>query len=187
MPAPMTRGSNVALTREIPTLRSVVLGAKLATTEPVLAQNIVVATLLCGPDAKVLSEEHFVFFNQLSTPEMSVSQLEQALGGDTEQVEIDLFDVPQDVARIVMVAYINEAIAAKRTFGQLREAHVRVLNLDGNTELVRSENLAPALNSETGLVLGELYRNQGGWKFKVIGQGYDTGIGGMARDYGVSL
>lgn len=184
----MKRGANVALTREIRGLTGVVLGVRLAAgAEQVLIDNLVVATLLCDADSKVLSEDHFVFFNQLQSPDLSVSQLEQALGDDTEQVEVDLASVPPEVARIAVVAYINEATLAKRTLGQLRECVVRVLNLQGNTELVRSENLAPALSSETALVLGELYRNGPDWKFKVIGEGYAQGIAGIARDYGVPL
>jgi tellurium resistance protein TerD len=187
MSAPMMRGANVALTREIPSLKGVVLGVKLASSESVLIDNLVVATILCDSHGKALSDEHFVFFNQLSSPELSVTQLAKAVGGDLEQIEIDLSAVPTEVSRIVVVTYINEGTAARRTFGQLREATVRVLNLADNTELVRSENLAPALNTETGLALCELYRHQGGWKFKVIGQGYGNGIRAMAADFGISL
>ena len=187
MAAPMKRGSNVALTREIPSLRGVVLGVKLVSPESVLIDNLVVATILCDSSSKALSDEHFVFFNQLSSPDLSVTQLVRAVGEDTEQVEIDLSAVPTDVSRIVVVTYINEGNAARRSLGQLREATVRVLNLADNTELVRSENLAPALNTETGLALSELYRHGGGWKFKVIGQGYVHGIRAMAADFGVSL
>jgi tellurium resistance protein TerD len=183
----MTRGSNVALTREIPSLRAVVLGVKLVSTETVLMDNLIVATILCDSSSRALSDEHFVFFNQLSSPELSVTQLARAVGEDTEQVEIDLSAVPAEVSRIVVVTYINEGNAARRTLGQLREATVRVLNLADNTELVRSENLAPALNNETGLALAELYRHAGGWKFKVIGQGYANGIKALGADFGVSL
>src|SRR4051794_5965979 len=149
MAAPMQRGSNVALTREIPTLTGVVLGVKLSSAEPVLTDNLVVATILCDERSQALSDEHFVFFNQLSTPELSVTQLQAAVGGDTEQIEVDLHAVPDEVSRIVVIAYVNEGVAARRSLGQLREASVRVLNLDGNAELVRSENLAPALSTET--------------------------------------
>jgi tellurium resistance protein TerD len=128
-----------------------------------------------------------VFFNQLTSPDLSVSQLETALGEDQEQIEVDLTAVPAEVNRIAVVAYINEAIAARRSLGQLREVTIRVLNLQGNAELVRSENLAPALSTETALVLGELYRNGPDWKFRVIGEGYAQGIAGIARDYGVAL
>jgi len=187
MAAPMKRGANVGLTREIPSLRGVVLGVRLESAEAVLVDNLIVATFLCDGRGKAISNEHFVFFNQLSSPELSVTQLQQAVGGDTEQLEIDLGAVPAEVSRIVVVTYINEGTAARRSLGQLREATVRVLNLADNTELVSSENLAPALNTETGVALCELYRNQGGWKFKVIGQGYKGGIRAMAADFGISL
>jgi tellurium resistance protein TerD len=187
MAAPMTRGSNVALTREIPSLRGVVLGVKLLSAERVLTDNLVVATILCNSSGKALSDAHFVFFNQLSSPELSVTQLARAVGQDIEQVEIDLSAVPTEVSRIVVVTYINEGNAARRTLGQLREARVRVLNLADNTELVRSENLATGLHNETGLALGELYRHEGGWKFKVIGQGYGNGIRALAADFGIAL
>lgn len=187
MPAPMKRGSNVALTRELPNLAGVVLGVKFHSAEPVLMENLVVATLLCTADSQVLSDEHFVFFNQLTSPDLSVAQLEQVLGLDMAQIEVDLPDVPADVAKIVVVAYINDGQGRRRTLGQLRDATIRVLNLADNSELVTSENLAPALTSETGMVLGELYRHSGEWKFKVVGQGYTNGIAGMAADYGVTL
>lgn len=184
----MRRGSNVELTREIPDLSSVVVGVRFsAGSETVLIDNLVAATILCDQSSKALSGEHFLFFNQLASPNMSVRQLEQALGDDNEQVEVDLLDVPVEVERIVIVVYLNEGIAQRRSLGQLRECSVRVLNLSGNTELVRSENFAPALTSETALALGELYRHQGGWKFKVIGEGYAKGIAGIAADYGVPL
>lgn len=184
---PMTRGSNVALTREIPSLTGVVLGVALGSPEPVLNDNLVVATLLCDADSKVLSDEHVVFFNQLTEPDMSVTQLEKAVGGDVEQIEVDLAGVPDEVQRILVVAYINDGSGHRRTLGQLREARVRVLNLADNLELVRSENLADALSDETGLVLGELYRHGGDWKFKVVGQGYPNGMAGIAADHGVRL
>jgi tellurium resistance protein TerD len=186
--AEMRRGSNVALTREIPTLRSVVLGVRLETgSEKALLDNLVIATILCNAASKALSEEHFVFFNQLSSPEESVSQREAALGEDSEQVEVELPSVPPEVERIVVVLYLNDPIAQRRSLGQLRECHIRVLDAADNAELVRSENLAPMLTSETAMALGELYRHQGGWKFKVIGEGYTKGIAGIAADYGLQL
>ncbi len=186
--AMMKRGANVALTREIRGLQGVVLGIRFSPgAERSLLDNVVVATVLCDADGKALSDEHFVFFNQLSSPELSVHQLEKVLGEDTEQVEVDLSAVPTAVSRIVVVVYLNDTTAARRTLGQLRDCSLRVLNLAGNGELVHSENLAAGLRNETALVLGELYRNGPDWKFKVIGQGYVHGIADVARDYGVTL
>ncbi|GAA0804581.1 TerD family protein [Spirilliplanes yamanashiensis] len=186
--ATMRRGANVALTREIPQLTGVVLGVRLhAGAERAVIENAVVAAILCNGHGQALTSEHFVFFNQLASPDLSVTQLERALGDDHEQIEIDLGAVPADVARIVMVMYLNDGIAARRSFGQLRTCVVRVLNLADDVELVHSENLAAGLTTETGLALGEMYRHQGGWKFKVIGQGYNDGVAGIAKDYGVRL
>ena len=184
----MKRGANVSLTREVPGLSGLVVGVRWnAGSETALADNLTMATILCGANGRALSDQHFVFFNQLSSPELSVQQLEQALGGDQEQVEIDLNSVPAQVERIVVVVYVNEGPAQKRTLGQLRSCIVRVLNLQGNTELVRSEELANTLQTETALALGEVYRHGGDWKFKVLGQGYSKGIVGIAADYGLSL
>lgn len=184
----LKRGENVGLTREIPDLSSVVLGVRWdAGVESALDASLVAATLLCDADSQVLSEEHFVFFNQLVSPDLSVEQLSAAVGGDKEQVEVDLPDVPAEVQRIVVAVYINEGMTVRRTLGQLRSCTIRVLNRLDNQELVTSEELATVLSSETALVLGELYRHSSGWKFKVVGQGYETGLRGVARDYGVNL
>jgi len=185
--AEMKRGANVALTREIPNLTGLVVGvAWNAGGETALADNLVTATILCDARSRALSERHFVFFNQLASPELSVQQLAQAVGGDQDQIEVDLTAVPAEVERIVIVVYVNEGPARRRTLGQLRSIVIRVLNLADNTELVRSEELAPALHDETALALGEVYRHEGGWKFKVLGQGYAKGIEAVLADYGLS-
>jgi tellurium resistance protein TerD len=186
--AAMSRGANVALTREIPGLSGIVVGVSWnAGAERVLEDNLVFATVLCDAGSKAISAEHFVFFNQLTSPDLSVAQLETALAGDKEQVEIDLPDVPTEVARIVVVVYLNDGTGQRRTLGQLREISVCVREAGSNRELVRSENLASALSGETALVLGQVYRHGGDWKFKVVGEGYASGIAGIASDYGLPL
>ena len=186
---PLARGANVALTRENPSLTGVVLGLRWDTgSDPVLAANLVAAAMLCGPDHKVLSDGHFVFFNQLTSPDTSVAQLEELVGDDAEQIEVDLAAVPAEVERIVVVVYLNEGSPARRSLGQLRHCAVRLLDQADNRELARSEDLAPALSTETALVMGYLYRYKGTeWRFRVVGQGYSSGLRGVAGDYGVTL
>lgn len=186
--AQMQRGANVDLTREIPNLRGLVVGAAWnAGAETALADNLVMATVLCGEDGRAVSDEHFVFFNQLSSPDLSVHELIEAVGGDQDQIEIDLAAVPGEVDRIVVFLYVNDGPAQKRTLGQLKSCVIRVLNLDGNAELVRSEDLAPGLREERALALGEVYRYNNGWRFKVLGDGYAKGIEAVADDYGLSI
>jgi tellurium resistance protein TerD len=187
-PSVMRRGANAPLTREIPDLSGVVLGIRFdAGAETVLTDNLVVAAILCGPSKKALSDDYFVFFNQLATPDLSVQKIEKELGHDRDQIEIDLGGVPDAVHHIVIVTYVNEGLALNRTLGRLRRCEIRVLNLAGGTELVRSENLAQGLTTETGLALGEMYRHQRDWKFRVLGDGYTDGISGLARDFGINL
>ena len=186
--AVMKRGANVALTREVPGLTGVVIGmAWNAGAETALSDNLVSAALLCDASNRALSEKHFVFFNQLASPDLSVTDLERAVGEDQDQIEIDLNAVPANVDRIVVVLYVNDGPAQRRALGQLKSCVVRVLNLADNGELVRSEDLAPALSSETAIALGEVYRHEGGWKFKVLGQGYSRGVGGILADYGLTV
>jgi tellurium resistance protein TerD len=186
--AEMKRGANAALTREIPGLRSLVVGVRWnAGAERVLDESLVLAGLLCGRDGRVRSDSDFVFFNQIASSDLSVTALEQALGNDNEQLEIDLTQIPADVERIVVVLYVNENPTQRRTLGQLRSCVVRVLNAADNSELVRSEELSRAFTTETAVALGEVYRHEGGWKFKVLGQGYANGIAGIAADYGLAM
>ncbi|MDT4920073.1 MAG: tellurium resistance protein TerD, partial [Pseudonocardiales bacterium] len=121
------------------------------------------------------------------SPEGSVQQLEAALGGDKEQIEVDLRGVPAEIDRVAVVLYINDGPGQRRTLGQLRSCVVRVLNAADNRELVRSEELATAFTAETAVALGELYRHDGDWKFRVLGQGYAKGVAGIAADYRVEL
>jgi len=184
----MKRGANANLTREIPGLKGLVLGVRWSTgAEKGLADNLVLATILCSADGKALSEEHFVFFNQLSEPSMSVRQLTEALDDDAEQVEVEFAAVPAEVSRIVVAIYINQAPGTARGLGQLRDLVVRVLDPANNRELVRSENMATAVSGESAMALGEVYRHSNGWKFRVIGESYRTGIVGLAEDYGVPM
>ncbi len=182
----LQRGTNVELTREVPDLKGLVIGVHWnAGGETALADNLVTAALLCDSASRAVSEQHFVFFNQLSSPELSVQQLEQAMGDDQDQIEIDLGAVPAEVERIVIVLYVNDAPTQHRTLGQLRSCVVRVLNLADNAELVRSEELAPTFETETAVSLAEVYRHGRGWKFKVVGQGYASGVSGVLADHGL--
>ena len=188
MAAPLKRGANAALTREVPGLTRLVVGARFAAgAEQVLLDNLVLATVLCGADGYALSGEHVVFFNQLATDDLSVAATEEALGEDSEQVEITLAAVPPFVHRIVVVAYVNEAIGARRSLAQLKDCTVRAVDAVTHTELVRSENLASGFGLVTAAVLLEVYRHGEEWKFKVVGDGYAGGITDLARDFRIPL
>ncbi len=184
----MAKGANVALTREVPGLTGVVVGVDWdAGAERFLHDSLTLLTVLCGSDRKALSQDHVVHFNQMVSADLSTAHVEQVMGDDDAQVEVDLNGVPDQVERLVFVLYVNEGGGGRRTLGQLKKLVVRVLQLGNGAPVVSTVDLAPGLAGETALTLVELYRHSGDWKLRVLGAGYSDGLKGVARDFGVDL
>ncbi|WP_245988731.1 TerD family protein [Flexivirga caeni] len=184
----MAKGANIALQRELPDLQGVVFGVDWDTGgERVLDDNLTLLTILVGQNGMALSPDHVVYFNQLVSADLSTAQLQQALGGDDAQVEVELTAVPDDVSRIVFAIYLSEGSGSSRNLGQLKRLVVRLLNLDGGASIISSVDLAEGLSAETALKLAELYRLGGQWKLRVLGVGYSSGLHGLAQEFGVSL
>ena len=139
-------------------------------------------------DGKVLSDSYFVFYNNLATPDSSITLTgDNTTGegeGDDESVIIDLTKVPAEIERIVVPVSIYDAASRSQNFGQVRNAYIRVVDQDGN-ELVRYD-LSEDYSTETVVIFGEVYRNGAEWKFRAVGQGHND-LGGLARDFGVSV
>ncbi len=190
MSTALARGANIALTQANPDLRRVLVGLGWAPSSGRDPFDLDASALLVGPDGKVPNDAHFVFYNQLAAPDVSVTHSgDHATGsgdGDDEEVEVDLTRVPDYVDRIVFAVSIYQAQSRRQTFEQVKGAYIRVLDLDRATELARYD-LSHDCAGETALVFGELYRHRGGWKFRAVGQGWAEGLEGIARDYGVDL
>lgn len=184
----LPKGANASLSKENPGLRGVVVGIDWDPgPEHVLADSLTLMTILCDERGKAISQEHVVFFNQLVSADLSTVQIDELMGEDSEQLEIDLAAVPAEVDRIVVIVYINEGVGGRRTLGQLRKCTLRVLNLEGGAHLIQTVDLASGLDSETAVALGQIYRRGSEWKFKALGSGYSTGLAGVAKDFGVAL
>jgi tellurium resistance protein TerD len=148
------------------------------------------SALMLGTSGKILSDQHFVFFNNLTSPDGSVQHLgDNRTGegeGDDEQVKVHLAETPQEVEKIAFAVSIYEAETNQQSFGQVRNAFIRVVNEDGGQEITRYD-LSEDASTETAMIFGELYRNGAEWKFRAVGQGYSTGLRGIAQDYGVNV
>ncbi|WP_394249514.1 TerD family protein [Arthrobacter pityocampae] len=187
----LTKGSNLSLTKTDPGLEKVYVGLgwdPRSTTGD--AFDLDASALLLGADGKVRSEADFIFYNQPATPDGTVvhkgDNRSGAGDGDDEVIAVDLATVASDVARIIFVVSIDQADTRRQNFGQVRSAYCRVINQDTDAEVVRydlSEDAAP----ETCMIFSELYRHNGEWKFKAVGQGYASGLAGVATDFGVQL
>ena len=139
---------------------------------------------------KVRSGDDFIFYNQLEAKDGSVIHLgDNRTGegdGDDEQILINLNAVAPEIERVIIVVSIDQAEARRQNFGQVRDAFCRVVNQDSDTEIVRYD-LSEDAASETTMVFAEIYRNGAEWKFRAVGQGYASGLHGIATDYGISL
>ena len=190
MSTALARGANIALTESNPGLSRVLVGLGWAPSTGRAPFDLDASALLVGPDGKVPNDAHFVFYNQLAAPEVSVTHLGDSTtgsgAGDDEEVEVDLTRVPDYVDKIVFAVSIYQAQARRQTFGQVKGAYIRVVDLDRGTELARYD-LTHDCAGETALVFGELYRHRSGWKFRAVGQGWAEGLEGIARDYGVDV
>jgi tellurium resistance protein TerD len=187
----LTKGGNVSLTKQAPGLSAVLIGLGWdERTTSGQAFDLDASALMLNAAGRILSDSHFVFFNNLTSPEGSVEHtgdnLTGAGEGDDEQIKVDLVAVPAEVDRIVFPVSIYDADVRRQNFGQVRNAFIRVINQADNSELTRYD-LSEDASSETAMIFGELYRHSGDWKFRAVGQGYSSGLAGIARDYGVNV
>ena len=186
----LAKGGNVSLTKAAPNLTQVMVGlgwdARSTTGAPF---DLDASALLCQ-SGRVLGDEYFVFYNNLKSPEGSVEHTGDNLtgggDGDDEQVKVNLDGVPAEVDKIVFPVSIYDADARQQSFGQVRNAFIRIVNQADNAELARYD-LSEDASTETAMVFGELYRNGAEWKFRAVGQGYASGLTGIARDFGVNV
>ena len=140
---------------------------------------------------KILSDEYFVFFNNPSSPEGAIVHTGRQPDRRRRGRRRGHQRRPDDGARrrstsIVFPVSIYEGDARGQSFGQVRNAFIRVVDQATGTELARYD-LSEDASTETAMVFGELYRNGPEWKFRAIGQGYASGLAGIARDFGVNI
>jgi tellurium resistance protein TerD len=189
----LSKGGNISLTKEAGSgglsRVEVALGWDVRTTTGV-DFDLDASVLLLGSSGKVLSDNHFVFYNNLTSPDGSVvHQGDNRTGegdGDDEVIDIDLKAIAPEIDRIVVPVSIDEADTRGQNFGQVSNAYIRVVNAENNQELTRYD-LSEDASSETAMVFGELYRREQEWKFRAVGQGYASGLAGIVRDYGVNI
>jgi tellurium resistance protein TerD len=191
MSVSLSKGGNVSLTKEAPGLTAVLVGLGWdARTTSGADFDLDASALILGTSGKILSDAHFVFFNNLTSPDGSVEHTGDNLTGegegDDEVIKVNLAAVPAEADRIVVTVSIYDAETRSQSFGQVRNAYIRVVNQADNAELTRYD-LSEDASTETAMIFGELYRYQGEWKFRAVGQGYASGLRGIALDFGVNV
>ncbi|AKH84031.1 chemical-damaging agent resistance protein C [Streptomyces sp. CNQ-509] len=191
MPVSLSKGGNVSLTKEAPGLTAVTvgLGWDVRTTTGV-DFDLDASAIAVNAEGRVFSDQHFIFFNNRQSPDQTIVHTGDNVtgegAGDDEQINVNLVGLPPEIDKIVFPVSIYDAETRSQNFGQVRNAFIRVVNQAGGTEIARYD-LSEDAATETAMVFGELYRNGAEWKFRAVGQGYASGLSGIAQDFGVSV
>ena len=191
MSVSLVKGGNVSLTKEVPGLESVAVGlgwdVRASDGE---AFDLDASCFLLNSEGKVRSDADFIFYNNKASACGAVQHLGDNLtgegDGDDEKVVVKLAVMPADVAKLAFAVTIHEAEQRRQNFGMVSNAFIRVVNAKGGTEIARFD-LSEDASTNTSLIFGELYRHNNEWKFRAVGQGFDGGLGVLARNYGVNI
>lgn len=182
---------NVSLSKEAPSMKKMLIGLGWdARATDGAAFDLDGSAFLLAASGKVRSDADFIFYNQTKSADGSVEHAGDnrtgAGDGDDEVIVVQLDSVPDDVAKIAVAVTIHDAEARGQNFGQVSQAFIRCVNADTNEEVARFD-LSEDASIETAMIFGEIYRHNGEWKFKAIGQGFKGGLGPLAQNFGVNV
>jgi tellurium resistance protein TerD len=187
----LSKGGNVNLSKAAPGLNNVLVGLGWdARATDGAAFDLDGSVFLLNAAGKVRSDADFIFYNNKRSACGSVEHTGDnttgAGDGDDESVKVVLNNVPGDVARVAFTVTIHEAEARRQNFGMVSSAYIRVVNAATGVEIARYD-LSEDASTETAMSFGELYKHNGEWKFKAIGQGFAGGLGALASSMGVNV
>lgn len=187
----LQKGQKIDLTKTNPGLTKVLVGLGWDTNkyDGGADFDLDAAAFLLGENGKAQSDADFVFYGNLKHASGAVEHLGDNLtgagDGDDEQIKIDLSAVPANIAKIDFTVTIYDHEARRQNFGQVSNAFIRVVNEATGEELVRFD-LGEDFSIETAVVVAELYRNNGEWKFNAIGSGFSGGLAALCANFGIN-
>ena len=186
----LQKGGNISLKKADPGIKKALVGLGWDDRGTDGADfDLDASVFLVAASGQVRSDADFIFYNQLTSSCGSVVHMGDNLTGqgegDDEVVQVDLGNVPADVQKLVFAVTIYEASTRRQNFGMVANAFIRIVNDETNREIVRFD-LSEDASIETAMIFGELYRHRGDWKFRAVEQGYQGGLGPLARSFGVN-
>ncbi|WP_267351478.1 TerD family protein [Sphingomonas carotinifaciens] len=191
MSVSLSKGGNVSLSKEEPGLSRILIGLGWDTrTTDGTDFDLDASAFLLGTGDRVRGDADFIFYNNLRSADGSVEHTgDNRTGegdGDDEALKVDLATVPSDVQKIAVSVTIHEGEQRRQSFGMVSNAFIRVVNDVTGREIARYD-LSEDASTETAMIFGEVYRHNGEWKFRAVGQGYKGGLAPMARNFGVNV
>ena len=188
----LSKGQKVDLTKSNPGLNKIIIGLgwDINKYDGGSDFDLDAAAFLIGENGKVSGDGDFVFYGNAKHVSAGVEHMGDNLTGegegDDEQIKVNLAEVPANIEKIDFTVTIYEAETRKQNFGQVSNAYIRIFDESSNEELIRYD-LGEDFSVETAVVVGELYRNNGEWKFNAIGSGFQGGLKALCQNYGVNV
>ena len=187
----LIKGQNISLSKSDSSLKNILVGLGWdARSTDGQDFDLDASVFMATENGKVPSDRHFIFYNQLVSPCGGVEHTGDNLtgdgDGDDESVIVRLDKVESNIKSLFITVTIHDAEARRQNFGQVSNAFVRIVNNDTSDEIVRFD-LSEDYSTETAMVFGEIYRHNGEWKFRAIGQGYTGGLYSLCQQYGVNV
>ena len=187
----LQKGGNVNLSKTDPHLKQVLLGLGWdARASDGVDFDLDASIFMVAENGHVRSDNDFIFYGQLKSSCGSIEHTGDNLtgegDGDDEALKIKLEQIPAGISRLVVAVTIHDAQVRKQNFGMVRDAFIRLVNIETNVEITRFD-LSEDSSTETAMVFGEIYRYGTEWKFKAVGQGYAGGLRALAVQHGVNV
>ena len=186
----LTKGDNINLSKTNPTLKNIVvrLGWDVRKTDGETF-DLDASILMVKADGKARSDADFIYYHQKDSLCGAIhhtgDNLTGAGDGDDESIHVFLDKVPTDIQKLIICVSIYDADKKKQNFGQVLNAFIRLANIDTNEEVTRY-GLSENASTETAMIFGEIYRYEGEWKFKAVGQGFKGGMAELIRLHGIN-
>ena len=188
----LVKGQKIDLTKGNPSLKKVIIGLGWDTNKYLGGHDfdLDASIFLVGSNGKTNYDEDFIFYNNLKSRNGAVIHTgdnRTGVGdGDDEQILLEFAKMPADVDKMAITVTIHEALERGQNFGQVSNAYVRVINEDTKEEVLRYD-LAEDFSIETALVVCEIYRHGGEWKFSAVGSGFQGGLAALCNQYGLDV
>ncbi len=190
MPINLSKGQKISLTKGNPSLKKIMVGLGWDVNEFDSGYDfdLDASAFLCGANGKCTCDQDFIFYGNLEHPSGAVvhqgDNLTGAGEGDDEQIMVDLSMVPANIEKIAFTVTIYEAERRRQNFGQVSNSFIRIVNMENDQEIIHFD-LGEDFSIETAMVVGELYKHNGEWKFNAIGSGYQGGLAAICARYGI--
>ncbi|CDF01218.1 MAG: TerD family protein [Ruminococcus sp.] len=192
MPINLTKGQKVDLTKGNPGLKNIMIGLGWDVNAFDSGANfdLDASVFMVGENGKCPTDQEFIFYGNLKHKSGSVEHMgDNRTGegdGDDEQIKIDLSKIPENIARVAFTVTIYDAENRRQNFGQVSNAYIRIVDTVTNQEIIRYD-LGEDFSIETAVVVGEIYRINGEWKFNAIGSGFQGGLAALCGHYGIEV